>query len=140
MGKNALASNIMKLPKFLQYLIEAEKYRLVDLSTKSGINSSDLSKIINGKRACRGKSFEQLLTGLDGGHRAQALVLWLQDQIPAQFQSLVHIVRSETSCVLRKELPDIKTIEGSLAILASQAETNEAVRLVLRNMASMFKG
>lgn len=128
----------MKLPKFLKYLIEAEKYRLIDLSRKSGIHSSDLSKIINAKRACGSKTLTMLLGGLEQEHRAQALILWLQDQIPAQYQDLVHVVRANGSPAVREEAPDIRTIEGSLSVLGGQAEKNEAVRRVLMDMALAF--
>lgn len=79
----------------------------------------------------------QIITGLGEEHQAQAIVLWLTDQVPSQFQHLVHIVRAESS-VVREEVPDIRTIEGSMVVLEKQAESNENLRTVLMNLAMAF--
>lgn len=128
----------MKFTRYLDYLITSKKYRLIDLAQRSGVGSSDLSKILHGKRACGAKAMEQILSGLDVGYRAQGLVFWLSDQVPASFAHLVHIVRNESDGSDAKDAPGIETIEGSLAVLAKQAEKNEALRAVLMNMAVAF--
>ena len=127
----------MKFHNYLKYLIDSEKYRLVDLSASSGINSPDLSKLVRGKRACGAKTMGQILGGLDEKHRTQALISWLSDQVPADYTHLVHIVRAGQQ-EHPAETPDINTIEGSLAVLETQAESNEAVRTVLMNLAAAF--
>jgi hypothetical protein len=127
----------MKFPNYIKYLVDAEKYRLVALAMKSGVHASDLSKILNLNRPCGLKMAVRIITGLNEDHQAQALVSWLSDQIPGQLQHLVHIVRSESS-VVREDAPDIRTVEGSLAILEKQAESNEALRTVLMNLAKAF--
>jgi hypothetical protein len=128
----------MKLTKYLRYLIETERYKLTDLSKSSGLNMSDLSKIVNGKRHPGGKAVEQLLAGLEPEHRVQALVAWLHDQIPATHHELVHIVRS--SPPVTSEPLDIRSLEGALRALGEQAESNDALRVVLTNMAIAFCG
>lgn len=64
---------------------------------------------------------------------------WLSDQVPEKFQGLVHIVRAGEEAAIQNP-PDIDTIAGSVAVLATQAEKNEAVRIVLRNLAAAFSG
>jgi hypothetical protein len=128
----------MKLTKYLRYLIDTDHYRLTELSKASGLNMSDLSKIVNGKRHPGGKAVEQLLTGLEPEHRVLALVAWLHDQIPAPHQDLVHIVRS--SPPVASEPLDIRSLEGALKALGEQAEANDALRVVITNMAIAFCG
>lgn len=129
----------MKFQKYLKHLINTEKYRLVDLSAKTGINSPDLSKLVRGVRTCGAKTMGQILSGLEEEHRQQALMAWLVDQVPAEYQHLVHIVRSG-AVEQRPEPPDIDTVAGSLEVLGVQAEKNEAVRVVLKNLAAAFSG
>ena len=81
---------------------------------------------------------ESILKGLDKKHHAQVLVAWLLDQIPDGFGDLVHIVR-DTSSFAREEAPDVRTIEGSLKVLAAQADANPAVRKLVITMASAFQ-
>lgn len=128
----------MKFTRYLEYLITSRKYRLTDLAKRAGIGTSDLSKIVSGKRACGARALEQVLTGLDQENRAQGLVCWLMDQVPSQFSDLVHIVRSESDSFVVNDAPDIQTIEGSLAVLVAEAEKNDALRSVLMNMALAF--
>ncbi|MES2923131.1 MAG: hypothetical protein V4819_16360 [Verrucomicrobiota bacterium] len=129
----------MKFPKYLQHLVDSDKYRLVDLSHQSGINSPDLSKLVRGKRSCGAKAMAQILGGLNEEHRSQALMAWLDDQLPQEYKSLVHIMRADGDAK-QNEPPDIGTIEGSIEVLAAQAEANDAVRVVLRNLAAAFTG
>ena len=80
---------------------------------------------------------ESILKGLDEKHHAQVLVAWLLDQIPAGFEGLVHIVKDSSSFV-REEIPDVRTMEGSLKVLAAQADANPAVRKLVMTMAAAF--
>ncbi len=128
----------MKFQQFIKYLIESESYRLTDLAKKTKIHSSDLSKIVNGKRACGPKTLGLLLEGMDEKHQGQGLVMWLRDQIPAQFLHRVHVVQSDAPSIKREETPDIRTIEGAVSLLSAQAESNEALRAVLLSMAKAF--
>ena len=127
----------MKFPKYIKYLVDSEQYRLVALAKKSGVHASDLSKILNQKRVCGLKMAMQIIGGLQEEHQGQALVSWLVDQIPPQFHHMVHIVRSETG-KLQDSSPDIGTLEGTLLILGIQAESNDALRVCLFNMARAF--
>lgn len=128
----------MKFERFLKNLVDSQKYRLVDLSESSGVHSSDLSKIINSKRPCGQRLMTQIVLGLRDEHQAQALIAWLTDQIPPELQSLVLIVRAGSS-VVREEPADASTLEGALKLLGQHAETNEAVQVVLLNMAKAFQ-
>ena len=130
----------MKLSQFLQYLIDAKKYRLIDLAGLAKINISDLSKIVTGKRLCGARNIGQILSALDEEHRAQALVLWLIGMVPEGFQDLVHIIKKggRSKVAEKKKEPDLKTIEGALTVLGKSAETNAALRIVLLNMAEAF--
>jgi len=127
----------MKFSNYIKYLVDTEKYRLGALAKNSGIHASDLSKILNQKRSCGLKMAIKIIEGLGEEHQSQALALWLADQVPPQFQHLIHIVRSESS-VVREAIPDIRTIEGSIMILEKQSETNESLRTVLLNLAMAF--
>lgn len=128
----------MKFERFLKTLVDSQKYRLVDLSESSGVHSSDLSKIINSKRPCGQRMMTQIVLGLREEHQAQGLIAWLTDQIPPELHSLVLIVRAGSS-VVREEPADASTLEGALKVLGQQAETNDAVQVVLLNMAKAFQ-
>lgn len=132
-----LPSISMKFSKFLKYLLDNKRYRLKDLAEKSAIHDSDLSKIINGKRAAGSRAVGPILSALNEEHRPTALANWLTDQIPPQHPNLVHIVRAE-SPMTREEVPDLCTLEGALTILRVHAESNEALRVALMSMARAF--
>lgn len=129
----------MQFQQYLQYLVEAKQYRLIDLATKTGINSSDLSRIINGKRNCGSKNLAQILLALDDdAHRSEALTFWLKDQIPVNHRDLVYIVKTTSTAFAKDDVPDIGTLEGAVAVLAAKAEVNAPLRTVLLNMAKAF--
>lgn len=127
----------MRFPKYLKHLIDTEQYRLVEFANKAGVHASDLSKIISQKRVCGPRMMEQIIMGMNEEDQPQALVCWLRDQIPADLAGLVHVVRSEKSIVQDKPI-DIKTVEGSLAVLSKESESNEKVQRLLTSMAAMF--
>lgn len=127
----------MKFARFLKYLVDNKRYRLTDLSEKSGIHNSDLSKIINGKRVCGVRTAAPIIGSLDQEHQATALVNWLLDQIPAQFTNMVHVVKADPSSK-RDEQDDLSTLEGSVIVLARNAENNDALRAALMSMARAF--
>jgi hypothetical protein len=127
----------MQFQKLLKHLIDTDQYRLVTLASSAKVHASDLSKVINGKRSCGSKMMRQIIAGLIAEDQAQALICWLKDQVPAEFAHLVHIVRAEPVKPSDKPL-DVSTIEGSLAILSKQAESNEKVQHLLKSMAEMF--
>lgn len=123
-------------PRYLQYLMSGPDYRLVDLSNKIGMNRSDLSNLVNGNRSCGTKTFPLITEGLLEKDRAQAVVSWLRDQLPKSHGHLVEI--REANAMVRDEMPNVKTLEGAMAILYKKAESNEALRIALLNMAKAF--
>jgi len=80
-----------------------------------------------------------IVGGLLEHHQSQALVAWLVDQIPPNFQHLVNVVKTDSSAKAG-EPPDVNTLEGALALLATQAEANTAVRKLVLTMAQAFNG
>lgn len=80
-----------------------------------------------------------IVSGLDEKHQAQVLVAWLVDQIPSGLHHLVHIVQADAPSVNREEAPDVRTMEGSMAVLLAQADVNPAVRTLVMTMAQAFK-
>lgn len=80
---------------------------------------------------------QQIIMGLNEEDRAQALVCWLRDQIPPDMAGLVHVIRSEKSIVRDKPI-DIKTVEGAIAVLSKEGESNEKIQRLLTSMAEMF--
>jgi hypothetical protein len=127
----------MKFPNYLKYFVDTEKYRLVSLAKRSNVHASDLSKVLNKKKTCGLKMAIQVIEGLEPEHQAQALMLWIADQIPPQFQHLLYIVRADDRNDKPKDV-DIRTIEGSIQVLEKKAETNDALRTVLLNLAQAF--
>lgn len=126
----------MRFPELLSYLVDSEKYRLVDLAASTGLHNTDLSKIVRGKRPCGAKSLGSVLSGLKPEHQTQAIIAWVSDQLAPEHQSLVHIVPAIE--MVKQEVPDVRTIEGALTVLGEQAAINPAVRVVLTNMAVAF--
>jgi hypothetical protein len=132
----------MKTTRFaslLRHSIEGGHYRLTDLAKKTNLHASDLSKIVNGRRGCSPKIMAVIVGGLLEHHQSQALVAWLVDQIPPNFQHLVNVVKTDSSAKAG-EPPDVNTLEGALALLATQAEANTAVRKLVLTMAQAFNG
>lgn len=81
---------------------------------------------------------ESIVTGMDEKHQSQVLVAWLVDQIPPEFQHLVHVVKAESSSLVREQAPDVNTVEGALAHLAAQAEVSTSVRKLVLTLAGAF--
>ena len=144
--KNHLAENLpmkkykssfKKFPSFLKHLIDSGQYRLIDLAIITNLYASDLSKIVNGKRECSPKMMEIILGGMQERHQSQALVAWLVDQIPLNLQHLVYVVKADSSGKA-EEPPDVNTLEGALALLATQAEANSSLRKLVLTMAEAF--
>lgn len=127
----------MNFPQYLQDLIESEKHSLISLAKISGIDKSDLSKVVRGRRSCGSKTLAQILPALTSNQQVIALQYWLRDQIPPKFSDLVKVVSSAANMVMKGE-PDIRTFAGSLAILEKQSAINAHLRLTLMSMAQAF--
>jgi hypothetical protein len=126
----------MKFPQLLTYLIDSDKYRLVDLASSSGLHNTDLSKLVRGKRPCGVKSFGTILNGLRPEHQVQAISAWISDQLAPEHLALIHIVPAVEQ--VKEDVPDVRTLEGALSVLGEQAAGNPALRMVLTNMAVAF--
>jgi hypothetical protein len=136
-GKSATTPTTMRFQKMLKHLVDTNNYRLTDLSKRTGIHSSDLSKMVNGKRMCGNRMIASVLDGLKEEHAVLVLIAWLQDQVPPQHQHLVHIVRADPA-MLREGNLDVNTFEGAMQLLEREADRNESVRTLLMNLAKTF--
>ncbi len=125
----------MRLNAYLKYLVDTKVFRLVDLAKSADVYLSDLSRITNSKRACGHGTLTKLLKVLPVEHRAQFLMLWLQDQVPAEHRDLLHIVPVGPSN-LSEESIDIGTFEGTMEFLRMVAGKNESLRQLLMFLAT----
>ena len=125
-----------QLPQFLKYLLDTERYKLGDIALASKVHVSDLSKIVGGKRNCGNKLIGHILEGLDPKDRADALVYWLKDQIPAGYASEMVVQKAEGSSQAEPLAP---MFDNALSFLAKEAQTNEAVRNLLVATAQLFR-
>ena len=131
----------MKTERFasmMRFLIQSGHYRLTDLAKKTNYHLSDLSKIVNSKRVCSAKVMEVIVGAMLAQHQPQAVVAWLVDQIPDNFRHMVHVVKAASA--KSNEPVDVNTLEGALAVLATHAEANPAVRKLVLTMAGVMAG
>jgi hypothetical protein len=126
-----------RFPQFLKFLLDTEHYTLGDLAVSSKVHVSDLSKIVGGKRKCGPRLVGHIVDGLKPGDRADALVNWIEDQVPPRFSDLVTV--SKNSQVDESVDPVALPIDNALILLGKEARTNEAVRNLLLSMAGMFE-
>ena len=127
----------VKSTLYLKYLLENNYYRLVDLAKDSSVFVSDLSKIVNNKRALGRKSLGKILTAMREEHQSQLLLLWLEDQVPEGFENMVHVARMGRSNIADEDVPLKGTVEGDLRILKAAAEDNPAVAKLLTSIAAL---
>lgn len=127
----------MKFPQYLQDLIESEQHTLIELSKSTGVDKSDLSKVIRGKKLCGARTLGLLLASFTQNQQQMALRYWLLDQIPQEYLHLVS-VQNDLECVVKDEGPNIRTLEGALEGLRSHAAENQHLRVVLMSLAKAF--
>ena len=128
----------MRLSTYLKYLVANRIYRLVDLSRDADVFMSDLSRIVNGHRSCGISVLTKLLGALPREHQVQFLMLWLQDQIPVEYDDLVYVVPAVGSESSKMDM-DTGTLEGAIECLRVVASKNETVRDLLMFMAGQHK-
>jgi hypothetical protein len=133
---NYIPMKKQQFPQFLKYLLDTERYKLGDIAQSSKVHVSDLSKIVGGKRNCGAKLIGHILEGLDPKDRADALVYWLKDQIPAGYASGVVVQKAEDASQAK---PVASMFDDTLCFLAEEAQTNEAVRNLLVATAQLFR-
>ena len=129
----------MKLVNLLQYFVTTGGYRLVDIATISEIHAPDLSRIVNGKRACGRGNLLKLLKAFTPEQQSTLVQAWLLDQIPAEYSHLVNVEKCVNGSK-KNRIPNPGTVEGAVEVLKNAAETNSALTKVILNMALMQTG
>ena len=120
----------MRLAQYLKSLISSGAYRATEIAERSGMFLSDLSKIVNGKRACGKAALERILGVMEPSHAAKLLKCWLEDQMPEGYSGKVYVVLGK-GMEVASDKALAGTLEGDLAILRRVAETHPPVRNVL---------